>query len=50
MYVVRKTGYVVGTPHDPPDVDAPQVYKVVKYGRVLTLREENQAHKYIEPV
>jgi len=47
MYVVRKTGYVVGTPHNPPDEDSQQVYKVTKYGRVLTLREENQTHKGI---
>jgi len=41
MYVVRKTGYVIGIPHNPPDVDTPQVYRVTKYGRVLTLREES---------
>ena len=50
MYVVRKTGYVVGTRHDSPDVDAPQIYRVTKYGRVLTLREENQTHKRIGAV
>ena len=47
MYVFRKTGFVIDVPHEPPDLDVPQVYKVTKYGRVLTLREENQVHKGI---